>query len=352
MSKESVDVESDERRTINFLEKRIYDLQNLVDLGIGLMSLLDAKSLVGSILSGCVSYFFVDRAAAILPDDTNMNEFRMHSSRGYDKNIADQKIFSMRESPIGLFLENATGPVAFSELAKNLTLKNEISPLEVFDPWLLVPLITDHSLAGVLVFGKKIIQETISDIEREVLKGFSRFAAVAVENSRMHRMAAFDRVTRIYSGHYFQEVLADEMRRSNRYKKELSLLVIAIDHFGKFSDERGAHGAEQLLKRFASALRNFLRNTDILAQYGRGSFAVILIETDMQGALLVADRIRKKIDESGFLSDNEPVHTTGSIGIAHFNPETDLSREIFLERTDKALEKAQQYGNTCMAASE
>lgn len=350
MNTDSVKENNSERHTINLLEKRVYDLQNLVDLGIGLVSNLDSKNLVESILSGCISYFFIDKAAVILPDDANMNDFRIHSSRGYDKNIINHSVLFQRESPISLFLETSLKPVEYSECAKNITLKNDIEKLNAFDPWLLVPLVTDHSLAGLLVFGKKIIHETISDIEGEVLKGFARFAAVAIENSRIHRMAALDSITRIYSNHYFQEVLADEMRRSKRYKKDLSLLIVEIDHFGIFAEKHGTNSAELLIKGLAAALRNFLRNTDILARYGNGSFAVILTETDMEGAHLVSERIRKKIDESSFPSESEPVHSTGSIGLAHFNPVSDLNREIFLKRTERALEKSKQYGNTCTAA--
>jgi diguanylate cyclase (GGDEF)-like protein len=350
MDKDSVKEENNERHTINLLEKRVYDLQNLADLGIGLVSNLDSKNLVDAILSGCVSHFFVDRAAVILPDDADMNGFRMHSSRGYDRTITDQKIFFTKESPIASFLENSSGPVEYSQCAAIAALKDDIEKLGVLDPWMIVPLMTDHSLAGLLIIGKKIIDKIISDGELEILKGFARFASVAIENSRKHRMAALDSITYLYSFHYFREVLADEMRRSMRYNKDLSLLIIEIDRFEQFTDEHGIKPSEHLMKGCACALRNFLRNTDILARYGKGSFALILTETDTQGAQLVADRIRKKIDESSFAVDSEPVHATGSIGMAHFNPVIDSSREIFMERTERALEKAKQYGNSCMAA--
>jgi diguanylate cyclase (GGDEF)-like protein len=351
MNSDSGKAENRERQIINTLEKRVYDLRNLIDIGIGLVSVLDSKNLLDSILSVCISHFFVDRAALILPDDENMHEFRMHSSRGYDRSVTSQKVFFMRESPIGSFLESSTRPLEYAELAKNFKLKNDIEKLRVFDPWLLIPLIANHSLSGLLVFGKKITHELTSAIEWEILKGFAHFAAVAVENSRMHRLAALDTVTRIYSSQYFHEVLADEIMRSKRYEKHISLLLIGIDHFGEFADKHGAKSAEQLVKGCASTLRNYLRNTDILGRHEKGSFAVLLTETDTEGALLVADRVLKKIDESSFPTDNESVHATVSIGMAHFNPEIDSCREIFLQRIEKALEESQRKGNTCTAAT-
>ena len=134
------------------------------------------------------------------------------------------------------------------------------------------------------------------------------------------------------------------MKRSQRYEKPLCLLITDIDHFKKFNDTYGHQQGDIVLKETARLLKESVRKIDLAARYGGEEFAVILPETDIENAKMVAERIRKKIEEFKVPGQNEPLHVTVSVGVAQYEPEKDTEKKDFIEHADKALYKAKDSG--------
>jgi diguanylate cyclase (GGDEF)-like protein len=177
-------------------------------------------------------------------------------------------------------------------------------------------------------------------------------AAIALENARLHhvvrRQAITDELTGLVNRRKFMEALDTEIARAQRLRSNVSLMLADIDDFKRINDRFGHPAGDEALRAFADALREHLREIDIAARLGGEEFAVLLPETDLQGALVVAERLRRHIAERPVLhQDVAAVHVTASFGVAEYRAG---SRDDLLRRADAGLYLAKQQGKNRVAA--
>jgi two-component system cell cycle response regulator len=341
-----------DRRIIQALERKIYDLRNLMEVGMSISSNLEFQSLVESILFSCIGQILVERVAIILSDDIEMSSLKLYSATGYERKFEPGEISIPINSPIVRYFEQHHEPCEFLTLVEAGELFEDLKTLEPLEADLIVPIMSRNALNGILLLGGKINGGSFSNDERDFLKGLTRFAAIAIENSRLYHMATIDRMTKLYVHHYFQERMTEEVARSTRYLSPLSFLITDIDHFKNFNDTYGHQVGDMVLKETARIVKESVRVTDFPARYGGEEFAVILPETELDKAIEVAQRLRKKIEAHQFAGWQEPLHVTISIGVAQFDPVRDrIDRQLFIRRADRALYKAKDAGRNCVVAS-
>jgi diguanylate cyclase (GGDEF)-like protein len=293
----------------------------------------------------------VENVAILLSPDLDAKSFTVHSAQGYDDCVDISSILLDADAPIIRYLEKDPNPHEFSTMVESGELFDDLKTLELLQADLLVPMMVKDSLNGILLVGGKINGGSFSTDERDFLKGLSRFGAIAVENSRLYHMATMDRMTKLYVHHYFQERLGEEIVRSIRYGKPLSLIITDIDHFKIFNDTHGHQVGDIVLKETARLMRDSIRSTDFPARYGGEEFAVILPETELPRAIEVAQRIRKVVEEHKYPGSNQPLHVTISVGVAQFDPARDIEKRQLVERTDKSLYGAKHAGRNRVAAA-
>ncbi|MCW9040170.1 MAG: GGDEF domain-containing protein [Rhodospirillales bacterium] len=161
--------------------------------------------------------------------------------------------------------------------------------------------------------------------------------------SDLRHQASTDSLTGIMNRRRFSEVAAEEMLRAARYKHPLSLLVFDLDHFKKINDTYGHAVGDSVLKRVVSLSIPVLRGADIIARYGGEEFTVLLPETGMDGAVKMAERLRKAIEEARFDVGAGSARVTISVGVAQMGGD-DFDVDTILEKADKALYTAKSDG--------
>jgi diguanylate cyclase (GGDEF)-like protein len=109
---------------------------------------------------------------------------------------------------------------------------------------------------------------------------------------KMQDLTIIDELTGLFNYRYFKNKLSDEMRRAERYNQPMGLLMIDIDHFKKLNDTQGHQTGNIILQELASVLKQAVRDVDIVARYGGEEFMVILPQTDLSKAQIIAERIR------------------------------------------------------------
>lgn len=337
-------------KKIATIERRVYDLKNLINLGISLSSNLDFESLVESILYSCIGQMFVDRVAILLQFDIDVNSFYIHMTKGYEGiDVSSEQLFD-ENSPFVTFFQTEKTVVEMEELKVRDDLSEEVAKLEHLDPHIIVPMKSKNLLNGFILLGTKLTGEDFNEHEKEFLEDLAKFAAIAVENSRLYLMATLDRMTRLYIHHYFQERLDDEMKRSFRQGAPVCLIMSDIDHFKKFNDTYGHQQGDIVLKEVAKLYKQCVRGTDIPARYGGEEFAVILPDTELNDAIEIATRLRKEVEAYEFSGQAEPLHVTISLGVAQYNPDLDQEKKDLVERADSALYKAKESGRNRVVA--
>ena len=174
----------------------------------------------------------------------------------------------------------------------------------------------------------------------------------------IHSLSVTDVLTGIGNRRHFNTQLDQEWKRALRQQKPISFLVMDIDHFKKYNDTYGHLQGDIILKSVAGLIKDGVaRPTDITARWGGEEFAVILPDTPFSGAMIVAENLRKKIEEASFelaVGDKTlDTHVTISIGVHSLIPEMDgggCTLDKFVSDTDKALYHAKQTGRNKVCA--
>lgn len=173
-------------------------------------------------------------------------------------------------------------------------------------------------------------------------------AAVAIDNaaifSHAERLAVTDGLTGLNNFRNFHKQLSLEMKRAQRYRTHLSLIMIDIDNFKAINKKYGHLLGNVVLAEFAALLRSKVREVDFVARYGGEEFVIILPETPLVGAEILGGRLGEAIAEHNFPGPGRSsLHLTASIGLVGFK-EGLMVPEKLLEMVDRALLKAKDKG--------
>jgi diguanylate cyclase (GGDEF)-like protein len=169
-------------------------------------------------------------------------------------------------------------------------------------------------------------------------------------NLVLEQLSITDGLTKLHNHRYFQESIVTECKRSLRSKDPLSLILIDIDYFKKWNDRLGHAGGDEILRRLAKVLNQCVRETDILTRYGGEEFALIALDTDLDGVIALAEKIRQSVEEEQFLTDvpSEKEQLTISIGVATLYEDR---KQLFAD-ADAALYTAKDTGRNRVVAAD
>lgn len=189
--------------------------------------------------------------------------------------------------------------------------------------------------------------------DERVLTAVADYASIALANARwvdeIHDRANHDGLTGLYNHRFLMEQLEIEIHRARRLGYSCSFLMIDIDHFKEVNDTYGHQNGDEILRQVAALLISSLRTMDIVGRYGGEEISVILTNVSQNDTLAVAEKLRRRIEETNFLSIDQKVnlHITASFGISTF-PEDALAPTDLVRIADERLYQAKQSGRNCV----
>ncbi len=161
---------------------------------------------------------------------------------------------------------------------------------------------------------------------------------------RLREVARTDPLTGVANRRRFLEALTLEFERAQRYGGELSCVMLDLDHFKSINDRHGHAVGDRVLVAAAGAFRESLRTADVIARWGGEEFVLLLPQTSVAGALAVAERCRRTLEEVAIAVDGHAVRVTVSVGLAAFPGERIESWDALLRSADEALYQAKNLG--------
>jgi diguanylate cyclase (GGDEF)-like protein len=215
-----------------------------------------------------------------------------------------------------------------------------------------IPLIVGARVVGVLEARHIMARDATADI-MDILEMLATHAATAIESARLHEVVEershVDALTRLLNRRRLDEDLEAECRRSTRYGRPMTLVMLDVDHFKVFNDVHGHPAADRALQEVSTVILGCVRTTDTAYRYGGEEFCVILRETTGDEGMVFAERVRMRIEQR-FVADGMP-GITASFGVASFGEDASTPRTL-LEAADAAMYASKHAGrNRVMLSS-
>jgi diguanylate cyclase (GGDEF)-like protein len=177
-------------------------------------------------------------------------------------------------------------------------------------------------------------------LERYALEAFLGRVLLRERNNELKKISFHDSLTGLYNRHFFEEILGRSISISVRRNSSLSTVIFDVDHFKNVNDTAGHQAGDRVLTAIAGAIRTTVRAADAAARYGGEEFVVLLPDTDLAGAVCLAERVRAAT--AALAHDGVSWKVTLSAGVAELSKTE--SRDDFLRRADESLYEAKRSG--------
>jgi diguanylate cyclase (GGDEF)-like protein len=165
---------------------------------------------------------------------------------------------------------------------------------------------------------------------------------------KQRELATYDELTGAMNRRTFFENFNTLKKIANRNHSNLTLAYIDIDDFKTINDTYGHVIGDEVLKSFANTLKGSARGSDIIGRIGGEEFAILLPETDIQGAYAILERLRTQICSKTLRIEEHAINLSISVGLSHSRKENEFAVEQLIKQADKALYQAKSEGKNCI----
>ena len=178
------------------------------------------------------------------------------------------------------------------------------------------------------------------------LELYERYELVVKQNEELELLSKSDALTGLFGRRYMMRKLQEEAARTQRSRHMFTMLICSLDRFDIIEESEGKEVCDRILKETAGVVTNSCRTYDIVARWSESQFMLLLPETDLTWALVVAERCRRNVKRYLFENEEKKIDLSVTIGLAEFQQNEGVGGCI--RRSEHALKEATQRGSNCI----
>jgi diguanylate cyclase (GGDEF)-like protein len=336
-------------RFVEELKERNQDLTMLYEVGLAMTKGLDDQEIVGGLIKQIenfeeINIFFL----AMFDDESDKTTFFLFDSK--TKSLQHVELFGqlnidfikqIRDQKSTIYLPDHTGSDIMVEIPER-----ENYPFGTMHSYLGIPLMQGKEVIGTLSAISKNVN-AFNQKQIRLLETIASQISITLQNvkmyERMKELAIIDELTGIYNRRFFYLAANKEIERAVRYSKDLSLIIIDIDHYKDVNDHFGHMAGDKVLQKLTQVIQKELRSSDVFSRYGGEEFLILLSDTEGEAAANVAERIRATVENLHVKYNEEEISVTVSLGVTQITDERNTLQEL-IAIVDQALYGAKQKG--------
>ena len=328
-------------RSIEY-EKRIYDLEQLLDISRSFCSTLEGTKLLESIVFSCMAQMHVTNAGIFVLDLINSENFTLETKQSVMDPLNTQKYIISSTDPIVSCLTDEKRPVTLDYLIATCPETQVGEMLASLQPTLIVPLIQKNHINGILFLGERFSLDAESDTaytdyEKNLIQNIASLASIAINNATMVERSSTDMMTQLKLKYFFFNVLTEKLDAAMAQKQPLSVLMFDIDFFKHFNDTYGHEQGNIALRKCCQLICEVFAHSPVF-RIGGDEFAIVLEKEDYRNIRSRVAEFDRRIEE---LSRDRTIRNrdrvSAAIGYALYDPMKDGGVEDVFKRADRAM---------------
>jgi len=295
------------------------------------------------------SLYILDETSDILHLEANNHDFLINNIVSLNQNPPSPMVAAVRSREFML-----VDDIGIHRKPNITNTQRSFSQNYKTDNCIIAPLICQNRVVGVLNLADKIDNESFTSADISVIKLFSQLIGASIGNVKLfektQRQAETDGLTGMVNHRTFYEKLEIELRRSQRYGGQISVIMADIDNLKPINDSLGHRAGDMVIKQVSRRIGACIRQIDTAARYGGDEFAIILPNTSLADAVVVAERMVEMVNNTVMVWEQNEIKLSLSVGVGQYNAQN--SPGDVAKATDQALYAAKQAGKNTVRVSE
>ncbi|MEO0096046.1 MAG: sensor domain-containing diguanylate cyclase [candidate division WOR-3 bacterium] len=336
------------RRTVESLKNKVKEMETLNEIVRAINSSLEPKEILKIIMEKTADFIKAEGWSILLVDRSNQ-ELVFEAAAGE----AGKQLIGMRlkiNQGVAGWVARTGKSLIVEDVSKDPRFYNGVDKKTKFTTKsiLCVPMKSRDEIIGVVEVINKIGGEPFTKDDLEIFENLVQHVTIALRNAQMYRKmeetSITDDLTKLYNTRYCNQVLDELIKQRLSTRAKISLIFFDVDFFKLVDDNYGHLVGSETLKLIGARAKSVIREKDIAVRYGGDEYIIILPDTDKPTAAIIAERIRKAIEEKPFPAQEDRFfNVTITLGVATF-PDDALSRDELIGRADKAMYQGKMTG--------
>jgi diguanylate cyclase (GGDEF)-like protein len=329
-------------RFIDTLTREIRNYKSLLLRGLDIFNRTSIDDIMDATVYQISDHFLPSFISFLWKPIQTRQDITIKSYKNYKPVDLNLRVESI--SAFETFFQLYPKPINFDLLAFELDDKNAITPFEEVRPEIIIPILGPLGLYGIILVGRKILEDDYSKEELLFLQQLMSFVSQAIKNHLHYEHSLRDVKTGLYNHGFFMTRLKEEIARTKRTSCASSIIVMDVDKFKNFNDSYGHLAGDEVLERLAVAIKEGVRTDDIPSRFGGEEFTVLLPHTDSETAWAVSERLRVSVATMQVPWEVPLPQVTISLGIYTFDQNSDVDSAGIISHADEALYISKKEG--------